>query len=417
MSESTAPSTQGSPYNPFRPGFAADPYPDYRLLREEDPVHEHPLGFWLLTAFEDVTSVLRSNASADYSNLAEGPIRIQMGQILGPSVGTPLRMAMVDRDPPDHTRLRSLVSKVFTPRSVAALEPMVAELVDAAFDRMAEARRTDIVEELAFAVPFAVIATMLGVPPTDHRQIRTLSGTLVRRLEFATDQESIDAIVAADREMSALMRELVAWKRSNPADDLFSALIAAEHEGDKLTDDEVVAQVVLLYLAGHETVLNLISNGTIALLRHPDQLRALRQRPELAENAVEEILRFDSPVQQARRVTLTPLKVRGTEIPPGQLVIPCLAAANRDPARFGPEAEHLSLDRQDARAHVSFGAGPHYCLGAALGRLQGRVVFGRMAQRFPDISFDGDIVWNGKVNVRGASSVPVDVGRSRTLVN
>lgn len=396
-------------YNPFLPGFTDDPYPHYRRVREVDPVHEHPMGFWLLTAYDDVTAVLRSGMSVDYRNLADGLIAQQMDKILGPGVGTPLNQAMVDRDPPDHTRLRSLVSKVFTPRSVAALEPLVASLVDAALDRIADAGRADLVDELAFPLPFAVIAKMLGMPDTDNLRIRALSGRLVRRLEFAADPATIQDIVDADREMSEVMRELVARKRSTPGDDLLSALIAAEHDGDKLTDDEVIAQVVLLYLAGHETVLNLVSNGVVALLRHPDQLALLRAQPELAEPAVEEVLRYDSPVQQARRITTATHRLRDREIPAGALVIPCLGAANRDPARFGPDAERLRVDRPDARAHVSFGAGPHFCLGASLGRLQGRITFNRLVQRFPALELAGDVVWNGRVNVRGAESVPVSV--------
>jgi cytochrome P450 len=396
-------------YNPFVPGFTDDPYPHYRRVREADPVHEHPMGFWLLTAYDDVTAALRSGMSVDYRNLAPGLIQQQMDKILGPDVGTPLNQAMVDRDPPDHTRLRSLVSKVFTPRSVAGLATLVTSLVDEALDRIADAGAADLVDELAFPLPFAVIATMLGMPDTDNQRIRAISGRLVRRLEFAADPASIEDIVAADREMSEVMRELVARKRANPGADLLSALIQAEDDGDKLTDDEVIAQVVLLYLAGHETVLNLVANGVVALLRNPAQLALLRAEPSLTENMVEEVLRYDSPVQQARRITTEPFHLRGRAVPAGALVIPCLGAANRDPARFGPDAEEFRVDRADARGHVSFGAGPHFCLGAALGRLQGRIVFSRLVARFPRLAPAGTVRWNGRVNVRGAESVPISV--------
>ncbi|MCT2583121.1 cytochrome P450 [Actinophytocola gossypii] len=394
-------------YDPFAPGFTDDPYPHYARVRELDPVHQHPLGFWLLTAYDDVAALLRSGLSVDYHNLADGLIFRQQDELLGENVGTPLNLALVDRDPPDHTRLRGLVSKVFTPRAIAALEPAITELVDSSLDTMAERRRADLIETLAFPVPFAVISTMLGLPEADHVRVRELSGILVGRLEFATSPERIRAIVAADRELTGIVRDLIRWKRAHPGDDLLSALIEAEVDGHTLTEDEVVAQVVLLYVSGHETTVNLIGNGVVALLRHPDQLAALRDRPELAGNAVEEILRYDTPVQQSRRITTSPCRVRDRAIPPGVLVIPCLGAANRDPGRFGPDADRLRIARPEARAHVSFGAGRHHCLGAALARLEGRIAIERLTQRFPGLAQDGEITWNGRVNLRGAQAVPV----------
>jgi len=206
-----------------------------------------------------------------------------------------------------------------------------------------------------------------------------------------------------------MMRDIIAWKRDNPADDLLTALIAAEHDGDRLTEDELVAQVLLLYVAGHETTVNLIGNGAIALLRNPDQLALLRARPDLAANAVEEFLRYDSPVQQSRRITVAPHTVGGREIPAGVFVIAGLASANRDERHFGPDANELRIDREEARTHVSFGAGPHHCLGAALARLEGRLALGKLVTRFPNLSLDGDVEWNGRLNLRGAAKLPVAV--------
>jgi cytochrome P450 len=397
-------------FNPFVPGFFDDPYAQYRMLRDEDPVQDHPLGFWFVSRFDDVSTLLKAGLSVEVGNLAPGPFSRQM-EFFGEEVNAgALNLSMLDRDPPDHTRLRSLVTKVFTRRAVAALEPRIAALVDEALDRMAEKGRCDLVEELAFPLPFEVISEMLGMPPTDHARIRELSGTLVRSLEIVADEETARAIMAADAELSAITRELIEWKRGNPADDLLTALITAEHEGQVLNGDELVAQVVLLYVAGHETTVNLIANGVNALLRNPDQFALLRSEPELAGNAVEEFLRYDSPVQQTRRVTTEPYVLRDKEIPAGSFVLACLGSANRDERFFGPEAGELRVDRPDARAQVSFGAGPHHCLGAALARLEGQVAIGRLVERFPDLGFDGPLEWNGRINLRGPAKFPVHTG-------
>ncbi|MFE0021103.1 cytochrome P450 [Amycolatopsis sp. NPDC059021] len=395
-------------FNPFEPGFTDDPYPVYRRMRTADPVHQHPYGFWFLTEYEDVAAILRAGLSVDERLVTDPEFREQYDQLSEDGM-TILNRSMLDRDPPDHTRLRSLVTKVFTPRSVAALEPEITEIVDSLLDGIAGAGRVDLAGALAFPLPFTVISRMLGMPPTDHDRIRELSGTLVRSLEVVADEETVRAISEASDEIAALIREVIAWKREHPADDLLSALIAAEHEGDKLSDDELIAQVALLYIAGHETTVNLIANGTVALLRNPDQLALLRARPELAGNAVEEFLRYDSPVQQTRRVTVAPHVVRGKEIPANTFVIACLGSANRDERFWGEDADLLRIDRADARQHVSFGAGPHHCLGAALARLEGRVAIERLVGRFPDLRFDGDVEWNGRMNLRGPAKLPVAV--------
>jgi cytochrome P450 len=396
-------------FNPLEPGFTDEPYPQYQRLRETDPVHEHPFGFWFMSTHEDVSALLRSGLSVEDRNLTPGPIRDLYEGMTDHSEFSILNYSMLDRDPPDHTRLRSLVAKVFTPRSIAALEPRIIELVDQSLARMAEAGQVDLVQELAFPLPFAVISEMLGMPPTDHVRIRELSGTLVRSLEVVADEEVVKAILEASRELTAITHDLIEWKRKDPGEDLLTALIAAEHEGQVLSDDELVAQVVLLYVAGHETTVNLISNGVVALLRNPDQHALLRENPDLIGNAVEEFLRYDSPVQQSRRITTAPYRVRDKQIPPGAFVIAGLASANRDAAVFGPDAGTLRLDRPDARNHVSFGAGPHHCLGAALARLEGKVAIGRLVQRFPALAFAGPIEWNGRINLRGPERLPVSV--------
>jgi cytochrome P450 len=413
-------------FNPFAPGYTDNPYPSYHRLRTEEPVHEHPFGFWVLSRHDDVSALLRSANSVDYRNSAEdSAARLQADALLsaagrgetqieaaGPATSETLDaygMSMLDRDPPDHTRLRGLVSKVFTPRSVAALEPFVTELVDASLDRLAEAGAANLIETVAFPIPFAVISRMLGIPETDHARIRELSGLLVRTLEPIGDPDLLLEINRARLEMQEIVQGLIAYKRERPGEDLLTALIAAEQDGDRLSDEELVAQVVLLYVAGHETTVNLIGNGTLALLNAPDELKKLRESPRLAANAVEEMLRYDSPVQQSRRIMLEPYEVGGKVIPKSAFVIAGLAAANRDESYWGPDAEEFRVERPNARNHVAFGGGPHHCLGAALARLEGRVAIERMAARFPGLALADEPVWNGRINLRGLDVLPVTV--------
>jgi cytochrome P450 len=396
-------------FDPFAPGFTDDPYPQYTALRAAAPVYQHPMGFWLLTGYEDVAWLLRAGMSVEDRNVAEGPFRELRDQLYGDSYDAERAtgLSMLDRDPPDHTRLRRLVSKAFTPRAIQALTPRITELVDGMLDAAQDAGRVDLVDALAFPLPFAVIAEMLGTPPADHARIRQLTGTLVRSLEPVADPALVAAIAEADAELTTIAAEMIAWKRANPADDLLTALVNAEDDGDVLDDDELIAQTLLLYIAGHETTVNLIAGGTLALLRHPAQLAALREDPALAGNGVEELLRYDSPVQATRRVTLEPVTLGGVTIPAGAFVLASLGSANRDERFWGADAAELRLDRENARQHVSFGAGPHHCLGASLARLEAAIALGRMTARFPGLALDGEVTWNGRINLRGPAHLPV----------
>jgi cytochrome P450 len=397
-------------FDPFAPGFTDDPYPQYARMRSQAPVYEHPFGFWLITRYEDVSWLLRAGMSVQDDNVATDSVLRQLrDQMYDRERPVASSRSMLDRDPPDHTRLRKLVSKAFTPRAIQALRPRITELVDGMLDDIAARRRVNLIDALAFPLPFAVIAEMLGTPPADHERIRQLSGTVVRSLEPVADPEVFKAILAADEELSALAAEMIAWKRANPADDLLTALIHAEDDGDMLSDDELVAQTLLLYIAGHETTVNLIAGGTLALLRNPAQLALLRDDPALVGNAVEELLRYDSPVQASRRITLAPSTVGGVTIPAGAFVLASLGSANRDESYWGADAGELRLARQNARQHVSFGAGPHHCLGASLARLEAAVAFQHLTGRFPGLRLDGDVVWNGRINLRGPAQLPVSV--------
>jgi cytochrome P450 len=399
-------------FNPFEPGFTDNPYPHYAELRRRLPVEQHDLGFWALWRYTDVAEVLRARLSVeDRAVGVPGPMADVYAKAWAEhGIDAETRVqSMLDRDPPDHTRLRKLVSQAFTPRTIQALEPTVTRLVDEALDQIEEAGAVDLIDALAFPLPFTVISVMLGMPETDTTRLRELSHQVVKSLEPAPDEDTVRAIVAADVELNALTTEAIAWKRRNPADDLLTALINAEDAGDVLSDSELTAQVLLLYVAGHETTVNLIGNGALALLRDREQLELWRDRPELDENAVEELLRYDSPVQMSRRITIEDYEVGGRTIPAGSFVIACLASANRDEAQFGDDAGALRLDRENARQQVSFGAGVHHCLGAALARLEGRVALARLIRRFPALDLDDTPEWNGRINLRGLARLPVTV--------
>jgi len=400
-------------FDPFAPGFTDDPYPQYATVRAQAPVLRHPLGFWLLTRYEDVAFLLRAGMSVEDRNITDRELLDLRKLMYGDEVTRSGGVSMLDRDPPDHTRLRRLVSKAFTPRAVEALRPRITGLVDEMLDAAARQGSVDLVDALAFPLPFAVIAEMLGTPPADHERIRQLSGTIVRSLEPVADPALVEAIVAADAELTQIAGEMIAWKRAHPAGDLLTALVNAEDDGDVLDDEELIAQTLLLYIAGHETTVNLIAGGTLALLRHPDQLALLRENPGLTGNAVEELLRYDSPVQASRRITVEPVTIGGTDIPAGSFVLASLGSANRDESFWGPDAAELRLDRENARQHVSFGAGPHHCLGASLARMEASIALARLTARFPGLALDGEVTWNGRINLRGPAHLPVSLGPGR----
>src|SRR3954468_15496163 len=310
-------------YNPFEPGFAENPYEQYRAMREHEPVHESPFGIWVLFGYDDVLRFLRDpSLSVEDANATPTMLDQMADEVLGPDRDKEMgSRAMLNRDPPDHTRLRKLVSKAFTPRRIEGLRPRVQELVDESLDRAADAGQMELIGDYAFALPFAVISEMLGMPPTDTDKLRDWSGTLVRTLEPVADPALMLAIRDAAENMRELITDVVKWKRDNLSDDMLSGLLAAEENGDVLSDEELLEQVLLLFIAGHETTVNLIGNGTLALLRNRDQLAKLRSDPALESTTVEELLRYDSPVQMTRRITLKDVEVGGKTIPEGVFVV------------------------------------------------------------------------------------------------
>ncbi|MEO6987013.1 MAG: cytochrome P450, partial [Aquihabitans sp.] len=351
--------------NPFEPGYYDDPYQQYAGLRENDPVHKSAFGPWLVSRWADVHAILRRPGMSVEEDNASGESRRQRLAEMVEGREVRKSQAILNIDPPDHTRIRRLVSKAFTPRAVEHIRARAGEMVDEILDDLATREGpVDLVSELAFPLPFTVISEMLGMPDGDRDQLRTWSHTVTQVLDPILAMQHTAEIFEAIDHMQQVVTDAIAWKRGrlDQDDDLLAALIRAEDGGDVLSDGELVENVVLLYLAGHETTVNLISNGVNALLNHRDQLDRLATEPDLTTNAIEELLRFDSPVQFSRRIALETFEFGEHTIEAGDFVMTCLGAANRDPRKFGSDADQLDLGRADAREHVSFGSGVHHCL-------------------------------------------------------
>jgi pimeloyl-[acyl-carrier protein] synthase len=393
----------GIAFNPMDPAFVADPYPTYRRLLAEDPVHHSPMGFWVLTRYEDVVAALRD------PRLAKEAIAAFVAARFGAPVPPAMGLSMLDRDPPDHTRLRSLVSKAFTPRVVDGLRPRVQQIVDGLLEGVRDAGAMDLIEEFAYPIPVNVICEMLGVPVEDHERFKGWSLDIARGLDsilLPTDSEVPKRSAAARTGLAEYFRELIARRRAAPRADLLSGLIAAEEAGDKLSENELLATCILLLIAGHETTVNLIGNGTLALLRHPDQLRRLRDNPALIGSAIEELLRFDGPVQRTARIPSEDVVIDGRKIPKGEMVMPFIGAADRDPAQF-PDPDRLDIGRTDNR-HIAFGWGIHFCLGAPLARVEGQIAINTLVQRFPQLALATETPeFRESLTLRGLKSLPV----------
>jgi cytochrome P450 len=392
-----------SAFNPMDPEFLADPYPTYHRLRDEDPVHHSPLDFWVLTRYEDVAAVLRD------PRFIKEPLVSMVAARFGVTVPPGVGLSMLDRDPPDHTRLRSLVSKAFTPRVVEGLRPRIQKMVDDLITRAQAVGTMDLIEEFAYPIPVSVICEMLGVPVEDHERFKGWSLDIARGLDsvwLPPESEIPKRSGAARHAIGDYMRGLIAARRASPRGDLLSALIAAEEAGDKLSEDELIATCILLLIAGHETTVNLIGNGTLALLRHPEELRRLRETPGMIPSAVEELLRYDGPVQRTARITSTEVTIGGRTIPKGEMVMPFIGAADRDPAQF-PEPDRLDLGRADNR-HIAFGWGIHFCLGAPLARVEGQIAIDTLVRRLPRLTLvDDEPEYRQSLTLRGLKALPV----------
>jgi cytochrome P450 len=393
-------------FNPFDPAVRADPYPSYRALRELDPVHRSSIGLFVLTRYEDVSRALREPVfSRDLeTNATPGPFVGRRRQLHD----TPRDRSMLSTDPPDHTRLRRLVQAAFTPRAIDRLRPRIQELVDRSLDRAAEAGRTELVGDLAFPVPFQVISDLLAMPTERAVELRAWSQALTQGLEPACTEEQLASADEAGGAMATYLRGVIAERRRHLGDDVLSGLIAVEEEGDVLSTDELVATVLLLYVAGHETTVNLIGNGVLALLRHPDQLARWRSDPSLDAAAVDELLRFDGPVQLTVRVPLETVRFDDVEVAAGTPIMAVVGAANHDPAAF-TAPDDLDLGRPNAARHLAFGGGIHYCLGAALARAEAQIAIGTLIRRFPRLELAAEPAWRDRLTIRGVSRLELAV--------
>jgi len=389
-------------FNPMDPEFVADPYPTYQRLREADPVHHSPLGFWVLTRYEDVVACLRDPRFAKEAIAAFVAARLGVAPL---GIG----LSMLDRDPPDHTRLRGLVSKAFTPRVVEGLRPHIQQIVDGLLDRVEAKGAMDLIEDFAYPLPVIVICEMMGVPVADQERFKGWGLDIARGLDsllLPPDSDVATRSIAARTALAAYFRELIAERRASPRADLLTGLIAAEEAGDTLSENELLATCILILVAGHETTVNLIGNGSLALLRHPDELRRLRENPGLIGTAVEELLRFDGPVQRTARIPSEDVVVGGHTIAKGEMVMPFIGAADRDPAQFS-EPDRLDITRADNR-HIAFGWGIHFCLGAPLARLEGQIAINTLVRRLPKLGLATERPeYRQSLTLRGLTTLPV----------
>ena len=388
------------------PEFRRNPYPRYAELRESDVLHRTPDGLWVLTRYDDVQAVVRdARLSSHPKHATDG--RANRGGAGLPIVGDGTIEIMLLADPPDHTRLRRLANKAFTPRAVEQLRPRVQELVDGILDTAVERGTFDVMADLAEPLPVMVICDLLGVPVEDQDQFKPWSTAIARMLDPDVDESMLNEAIPAVLGFVNYFNALIEERRTTPRDDLLSALIAAEEAGDSLSPGELFAMIILLFIAGHETTTNLIGNGTLALLRNRPQLQALTGDPSLAVPGTEELLRYDSPVQVTARTATQDLVVNGwLTLQHGESVVCGLAAANRDP-RYVDEPESVQLAR-GRNSHLSFSNGMHYCLGAPLARLEGQVAFASMATRFPSMTLlDDTPPYRDHFVLRGLASLPI----------
>lgn len=389
-----------------------DPYPLYRRLREGRPVHESPsTGVWFVSDYAVAKQVLHDPRFGR----GDGPMMGAMADAEVAERSGDMRRAsrnMLFADPPDHTRLRGLVSRAFTPRRVEELRPRLFDLVDPLLDAVAADREVDLLEAVAFRFPVAVIGELVGVPEADRDQFRTLVRASTAMIEASPSAEALADAQRSMAEMSDYFHDLVDRRRREPSVDLLSAMIAIEDaDGDRLTEDELVSTAILLFGAGFETTTNLIGNGTLCLLRHPDQMARLRSDPTLLSTAVEEMLRFESPVQLDARAALVDAEVDGHPVRAGTSIVTFIGAANRDPSVFA-EPDTFDVARSP-NSPLSFGWGIHHCLGAHLARLEGEVVFGRLLQRFARIELVDEPSWRQSITLRGLEGLRV---RTRSTV-
>ncbi|MDU0960004.1 MAG: cytochrome P450, partial [Bradyrhizobium sp.] len=394
-------------FNPLSPEFIRDPYPFYQQLRDNDPMHVTPFGSVLASRHAEASLVLRDKRFG--KDFVDRSIRRYGPEIMQEPVFRSMSHWMLQQDPPDDTRLRGLVVKAFTARRVEDMRPRIQQIVDRTLDEVIPHGRMDLIEDFAFKLPVTVICDMLGIPE-EHREAFYRSSREGGRLldPVPLSKAEIAEGNAGNAVSTAYFQHLFELRRKHPGDDLTTQLLQAEEDGAKLSHEELTANIILLFGAGHETTVNLIGNGLLALHRNPDQLALLKARPELITNAIEEFLRYDSSVQLTGRVALEDIEdLGGRRIPKGEAVLCLLGSANRDPAVYPDAPEQLDITRANVKP-LSFGGGIHHCLGAQLARIEAEVAIGTLLRRLPELKLDDpdNPEWRPTFVLRGLKRLP-----------
>ncbi len=390
------------------PELLVDPYPIYHRLRRETPVYRRQVGIWYLTRFADVAQILTDPRFC--RTPPAGCSIFEPRQHRSNALERMIRQWMLFLDPPVHTSLRSIFDKAFTPRSAKAMRPHIEGIVEDLLAPLWDGESMEVVADLAYPLPVIVISELLGVPAEDRDLLKSTSRLLTRALGNGAERD-VTAAGPAAAELIAYFRDVVTERRKSPKDDFVSTLVAAEYQGRRLTDNAILANCVMLLFAGHETTKNLIGNGILVLLRHPQQLGALQHDPGKIKSAVEEFLRFESPVQRTFRWTAEEVQIGDTHIGPGELVVGIIGAANRDPARF-PDPDQPKIDRRD-NTHLAFGRGIHNCIGGMLARVEAQSAIGALVERTRSLELQIDEVeWQQNMSFRGPVALPVSFQRA-----
>ncbi|UPJ64406.1 cytochrome P450 [Bradyrhizobium sp. 191] len=396
----------GPLFNPLSPDFIRDPYPYYDRLRTLDPIHVTPFGQFVTSRHAEVSLVLRDKRFG--KDFVERSTRRYGPEIMNEPVFRSMSYWMLQADPPDHTRLRGLVVKAFTARRVEDMRPRIQQIVDEAIAAVIDRGHMDLIEDFAFRLPVTIICDMLGIPE-EHREVFYKSSRDGGRLldPVPLSAEEIKQGNAGNLMAQMYFQQLFELRRRTPGDDLITQLVQAEEDGNKLTNEELTANIILLFGAGHETTVNLIGNGLLALHRNPDQLALLKARPELMEGAIEEFLRYDSSVQMTGRVALEDVDLGGAKIPKGESVLCLLGSANRDPAVYPDRPDRLDVTRANVKP-LSFGGGIHFCLGAQLARIEAEIAIATLLRRLPDLRIDDveNPEWRPTFVLRGLKRLP-----------
>jgi cytochrome P450 len=407
MNEHVQAATSEPLFNPLSPEFIRNPYPHYERMRTTDPMHLTPLGVYVASRHAEASLVLRDKRFG--KEHVERTIRRYGPKIMEEPAFRSLSHMMLQQDPPDHTRLRGLVVKAFTARRVEDMRPRIQQIVDETLDRIIPLGKMDLIEDFAFRLPVTIICDMLGIPEEHRELFYTGSRDGGRILEpVPLSPEEIKHGNASIAMTTMYFQHLFELRRKSPGDDLTTQLVQAEEDGSKLSNEELTANIILLFGAGHETTVNLIGNGLLALHRNPDQLALLRSNPSLTTNAIEEFLRYDSSVQMSGRVALEDIEdLGGKKIPKGESVLCLLGSANHDPAVYPDRPDQLDITRPNVRP-LSFGGGIHFCLGAQLARIEAEVAIATLLRRLPDLRLDNaeNPEWRPTFVLRGLKSLP-----------